>query len=90
MADTETPITVLYFAWLRERTGQAEESVVLPAGLSTVAELIGWLAQRSPGHASAFANRRTVRCAVNQEFAEPETRVGPGDEVAFFPPVTGG
>ena len=43
-----------------------------------------------PGHASAFANRRTVRCAVNQDFADPTTRSGRGDEVAFFPPVTGG
>jgi sulfur-carrier protein len=90
MADAEAPITVLYFAWLRERTGMSEESITPPPGLRTVGDLIGWLAERSPGHASAFANRRAVRCAVNQEFADPATRVGPGDEIAFFPPVTGG
>jgi len=90
MADVEAPLTILYFAWLRERVGASEEQVVPPAGVSTVAELVAWLAERSAGHASAFANRRTVRCAVNQEFADPATRVGPGDEVAFFPPVTGG
>ena len=90
MADAETPLTILYFAWLRERTGTSQESLVPPAGVGTVGDLIAWLAERSPGHASAFANRRTVRCAVNQDFAEPATRVGPGDEVAFFPPVTGG
>jgi molybdopterin converting factor subunit 1 len=90
MADTDVPITVLYFAWLRERTGVSEESVTLPQGVQSVGDLIGWLAQRSPGHARAFANRRSVRCAVNQEFAGAATRVGPGDEVAFFPPVTGG
>ena len=90
MADAETPLTILYVAWLRERTGTSQESVILPAEVGTVGELIAWLATRSPGHASAFANRRTVRCAVNQDFAEPATRVGPGDEVAFFPPVTGG
>ena len=90
MADAETPLTILYFAWLRERIGMSQESVILPAAVGTVGELIAWLAERSPGHASAFANRRTVRCAVNQDFAEPATRVGPGDEVAFFPPVTGG
>jgi len=89
MAD-EAPLTILYFAWLRERVGAAEEQVSLPAGVGTVGDLIAWLAERSPGHASAFVNRRTVRCAVNQEFAEPTMRVGPGDEVAFFPPVTGG
>jgi len=90
MADAEAPLTILYFAWLRERTGTGQEHVTPPPTVTTVAELIAWLAERSPGHAEAFANRRTVRCAVNQEFAMPTTLVGPGDEVAFFPPVTGG
>jgi molybdopterin synthase sulfur carrier subunit len=90
MADAATKLTVLYFAWLRERTGTSQECVTLPADVRTVGALIAWLAERSPGHASAFANRRTVRCAVNQDFADPATPVGPGDEVAFFPPVTGG
>jgi molybdopterin converting factor subunit 1 len=90
MADAEAPVTILYFAWLRERTGMSEEQVSLPPSVRTVADLITWLATRGAGHASAFANRRTVRCAVNQDFAEPSTLVNPGDEVAFFPPVTGG
>ncbi|HEX4171109.1 MAG TPA: molybdopterin converting factor subunit 1 [Acetobacteraceae bacterium] len=90
MADTDAPLTILYFAWLRERTGTSQESVSPPAGIATVGALIGWLSQRGPGYASAFAHRRAVRCAVNQEFADPATRIGPGDEVAFFPPVTGG
>jgi molybdopterin converting factor subunit 1 len=90
MADAEAPLTIFYFAWLRERTGTSQECVTPPADVRTVGELIAWLAARGPGHASAFANRRTVRCAVNQDFADPDTRVGPGDEVAFFPPVTGG
>ena len=90
MADAEAPLTILYFAWLRERTGVSQETMALPDMVATVGDLIAWLADRSPGHANAFANRRTVRCAVNQEFADPATRIGPGDEVAFFPPVTGG
>jgi molybdopterin synthase sulfur carrier subunit len=90
MADVEAPLTVLYFAWLRERTGTAQESVTPPADITTVGALIAWLVERGPGFASAFANRRAVRCAVNQEFADPATHIGPGDEVAFFPPVTGG
>ena len=89
MAD-EAPLTILYFAWLRERVGASEEQISLPAGVRTVGDLTAWLAERSPGHASAFVNRRTVRCAVNQEFADAGARVSPGDEVAFFPPVTGG
>ena len=87
---TNTPLTILYFAWLRERTGLAREELLLPAGIETVAGLVDYLAMRGPGHAAAFQNRGTVRCAVNQEFADPSAPIGPGDEVAFFPPVTGG
>ena len=91
MADVEDqPLTILYFAWLRERTGVSQEQVAPPASVRTVGDLVGWLSARSPGHASAFAQRRTVRCAVNQDFADPATPLSPGDEVAFFPPVTGG
>jgi molybdopterin synthase sulfur carrier subunit len=84
------PVRILYFAWLRERVGTAEESVQPPEGVATVAALVQWLSARSPGHAAAFAAGRSVRCAVNQDFADPAASVRPGDEVAFFPPLTGG
>ena len=81
---------VLYFAWLRQKVGLSEEDVSPPEEVRTVGALADWLAARSPGHAAAFAERASIRCAVNQDFATPDTPVGPGDEVAFFPPVTGG
>ena len=84
------PLTILYFAWLRERTGMSEEQLALPAGVCTVADLMAFLAERGPAHEEVFRGRRTVRCAVNQEFADPATALQAGDEVAFFPPVTGG
>ncbi len=83
-------LNLLYFAWLRERIGTGEESLSPPSEVTTVAALIDWLVARGPGYQAAFANRRTVRCAVNQDFAAPETAIAPGDEIAFFPPVTGG
>jgi molybdopterin converting factor subunit 1 len=86
----EKPLTILYFAWLRERIGATSEEIALPEGVRTVSALVDFLAARSPGHEAAFRNRRTVRAAVNQEFADLLDPVGPGDEVAFFPPVTGG
>jgi molybdopterin synthase sulfur carrier subunit len=86
----DAKLTILYFAWLRERVGAAEEQLAPPSTVATVAALIDWLSARSPRHAAAFANARVIRCAVNQEFADPATAVKPGDEVAFFPPVTGG
>jgi len=83
-------LRVVYFAWLRERVGRGEEEVTVSAGIATVADLLAVLRARSPAHALAFSNTSSVRCAVNQEFAAPDAPVRPGDEVAFFPPVTGG
>ena len=87
---SDLPVTVLYFAWLRERTGTGEERVSPPAGIRTVGALIDYLASRDAGHAAAFEDRQIVRCAVNQDFAGTDAPIRPGDEVAFFPPVTGG
>jgi molybdopterin synthase sulfur carrier subunit len=84
------PLRLLYFAGLRERLGTAEEAVALPAGIATVGDLMAWQRDRSPAHAAAFAAAARVRCAVNQDFAQAQTPVGAGDEVAFFPPMTGG
>ncbi len=81
---------VLYFAWLRTRIGLGEEEVTPPAGIADVAGLIAWLKERSPGHQTAFADLRAVRVAVNQDHVGFDHPVAAGDEVAFFPPVTGG
>jgi sulfur-carrier protein len=81
---------ILYFAWLRERVGTGEEDLPLPAGITDVAGLIVWMQERGPGFAAAFGQARLVRCAVNQDFATPDTKLQDSDEVAFFPPVTGG
>ncbi len=81
---------ILWFAWLRTRVGAASEDVAPPPEIDTVAKLLDWLAERSPGHAEALAQRAVVRVAVNQAYAKPDQPVRSGDEVAIFPPVTGG
>ncbi len=81
---------LLYFAWLKTRTGVAEEDVTPPPEVATVAELLAWLQTRGPGYAEALADLSALRVAVNQEYAVPSDPVGPSDEVALFPPVTGG
>ena len=81
-------IDVLYFAWLRERIGLNRERVETQA--ATVADLVAELEARSEGHALAFADKTSLRVAVDQElagFSAPLTGVR---EVAFFPPMTGG
>jgi sulfur-carrier protein len=90
MSRMSKPLTILYFAWMRERVGLSQEELSLPEGVATVAQLVDWLSVRDSGHASAFENPGAVRCAVNQEFADYTVALHPGDEVAFFPPVTGG
>lgn len=81
---------ILYFAWLREKVGTGSEEVSPPAEVATVGALMDWLAGLDAAHASAFADRSVVRVAVNQDHAGPEAAVTDADEVAFFPPVTGG
>lgn len=80
---------ILYFAGLRERLGQAAEELVLPAAIDTVGKLRAHLARRG-AQWDALEAGKNVRAAVNQRMAGAETAVGEGDEVAFFPPVTGG
>jgi sulfur-carrier protein len=82
-------ITVLYFARLREAVGRGSEQIVLPAGVSSVGALRDHLAARGDAGASALTGP-TVRVAVNQVMAGPATPIADGDEIAFFPPVTGG
>jgi len=83
-------IDILYFAWLKERMGRSAESLQLPPGVTTVAALAAWLRDRDDAGRLAFADTAIVRAAINQEFAAPDAPIADGDEVAFFPPVTGG
>ncbi|MFG1477520.1 molybdopterin converting factor subunit 1 [Xanthobacter sp. V4C-4] len=81
---------ILYFAWLRERVGLAEETLDPPPAVVTVADLARWLAGRDDGHAAAFADPAVVRAALDRRHAKPDTPLGQTREVAFFPPMTGG
>ena len=81
---------LIYFAWLREKAGCSEEEVTPPESVTDVNALIAWLQERGGGHAEAFADLSLVRVAVNQEYVILDHPVASGDEVAFFPPVTGG
>ena len=81
---------VLYFAWVRSKIGLAEESVSLPNGVESVGQFLQWLKGRGPGFAEALKDTKFIRVAVNQEFAATDVRLKDSDEVALFPPVTGG
>ncbi|MGI9420204.1 MAG: molybdopterin converting factor subunit 1 [Geminicoccaceae bacterium] len=83
-------MNVRYFAWLRAKVGKGAEEVSPPDDVRTVGDLMTWLAKDRPGLAEALARPGVIRAAVNQDYADPDHPVKPGDEVAFFPPVTGG
>ena len=81
---------LLYFAWLKVKIGVAAEEVAPPPEVGTVAGLLDWLKTRGPGYAEALEDVSALRVAVNQEYARPGDPVSADDEVALFPPVTGG
>ncbi len=87
---SDANVNVLYFAWMRDHTGTASEQITLPDGAATVGDLMSLLTARSPGHALALKNMTAVRVAVNRRYGDMKTAITAGDEIAFFPPVTGG
>lgn len=79
---------VLYFAWIRQKIGKSEERITVP--VSDISALITHLKDLGPNYADAFADLSRIRVAVNQHHKGLDAKIGPDDEVAFFPPVTGG
>jgi molybdopterin synthase sulfur carrier subunit len=83
-------LTLLYFAWLRQKLGKSEESMALPPGVKDVRGLIAHLRQLGPDYAQALGDESRIRVAVNQRHAGLDEKLADQDEIAFFPPVTGG
>ncbi len=81
---------LMYFAWVRERIGKAEETVELPATVNTVGDLMSWLASRGEEYAHAFEAPKVIRAAIDHTHVRPDTVVAGAREIAFFPPMTGG
>jgi len=83
-------ISLVYLARLREAFGAASERIEAPPEVNTVGALRAWLAKRGGAWALELAPGRAVRIAINHDLASSDTPIHPGDEVAIFPPVTGG
>ena len=81
---------LVYFSWVREKIGTPDEELNPPNHINTVSELINWLTSRGEGYASAFADLSSIRIAITQEYAKQDAAIRATDEIAFFPPVTGG
>lgn len=83
-------MNLLYFAWVRERIGTGAEELSLPDTAATVPALLSWLSTQSDGHKAALADPSRLRIAVNECYVRGDHAVTDADEVAIFPPVTGG
>jgi sulfur-carrier protein len=83
-------VKLLYFAWVRERIGKADEEIAPPAGVTTVSDLMTWLAGRGEEYAYAFENPKVIRAAIDRNHVQPATPIAGAREIAFFPPMTGG
>ena len=81
---------ILYFAWVRERVGKAEENLEPPASVVTVSDLMAWLSGRGEEYAHAFAQAKVIRAAIDKRHVKADTTIGGAKEIAFFPPMTGG
>ena len=81
---------LVYFAWVRERVGKAEEELTPPPSVKTVAELVTWLMGRGEEYAHAFEHAKSVRAAIDKSHVKPDAAIAGAREIAFFPPMTGG
>jgi len=83
-------LKAIYFAWVRERIGVAEEEIEPPSHVLTVGDLISWLASRGENYAYAFERASTIRAAIDRTHVKPGASIAGATEIAFFPPMTGG
>lgn len=83
-------IKILYFARIKESVNYSTEDIILPSDVSTIAALKNFLAQRGEVWADLFNGKQTIRAAINHTLVDNMATIHEGDEVAFFPPVTGG
>ena len=81
---------ILYFSWLKEKIGLNSQEIIKPKSVETVDDLITFLKEKSEKHKNAFSDLNSIKVAVNQEFSNLEQKIKEKDEIAFFPPVTGG
>ena len=79
-----------YFAWVRERIGKPDEDIDVADSVTTVGDLMTYLASRGEEYAHAFENPMVIRAAIDRAHVKPQTAIAGAGEIAFFPPMTGG
>jgi len=83
-------LDIVYFSWVRERLGMDQEQVTLGDGIETISDVLAMLVARGDVYADTFADIAKLRFALDQDYGVPASPVGSAQELAIFPPVTGG
>ena len=81
---------ILYFSWVREKIGIEEQNIKLKKNIHNVSDLISFLKNSSEKHYKAFSDLNSINVAINKNHSSLESKIQDGDEIAFFPPITGG
>ena len=81
---------IIYFSWLKEKLGSSEENIKLPTNIKNINALIKWLSSKSSKHKKIFLKSKNIRCAKNYQIVDKNSKIKNEDEIAFFPPFTGG
>ncbi len=81
---------IKYFSWIKEHVGKSEELIVLPDHINNVNELINYLNELDKKYSLILEKKNLIKIAVNKTYSSFDTNISNNDEIAFFPPVTGG
>ena len=81
---------IIYFSWLKEILKISEEKVRPPSNIKNIDNLIKWLSAKSTKHRKVFLKSKSIRCAINHQIVNKSSKIKDKDEIAFFPPFTGG
>ena len=83
-------MVIKYFSWIKEHIGKSEEQIVLPSHITNIIQLINYLNELDEKYNLIFEKKELIKIAVNKTYSSFDTNISNNDEIAFFPPVTGG
>ena len=83
-------MNILYFSWIKDKLGKTKENITIDENIGSVAELITFLKSKDETYKEVFKDISSIRVSINMETANMEDPISINDEIAFFPPMTGG